>query len=343
MAVAGLIYMLLAIPFRGFGLIGYLIKFISPPIVFGTLLIIIGAQLANLGLKNWFGMSNPGFNFLASIVTVTCIIALIVFGGKTILRRAALLLGIIVGSLFYSLFGTYDFGAVSSANWFSFPKVFPFGFGVSIPIVIMMLIAFLHATSEAIGMYTLLTGWGNQKLDTHRVNRGLFGEFLGTTIGAVCGGLGTTSYPENIGIIRVSGIGSRWVTMTAGIMAIVLGLIPKVGAVIASLPGSVFASASTILFGIIAISGIEMVSKVEWDELNLAIAGSSFIISLGTMYLPAELTSQLPLALQSVVQQPMLVGVVLLIVLNTLINIIIRPALERRSSKFESKISSKVL
>lgn len=75
-----------------------------------------------------------------------------------------------------------------------------------------------------------------------------------------------------------------------------------------------------------------MVSKVKWDELNLAVAGSSFIISLGTMYLPAELTAGLPLAIQSVVTQPMLVGVVMLIVLNTVVNVWIRPALERRAS-----------
>ncbi|MNC47612.1 hypothetical protein D3C75_966790 [compost metagenome] len=85
------------------------------------------------------------------------------------------------------------------------------------------------------------------------------------------------------------------------------------------------------MFGIIAISGIQMVSKVVWDELNLVVAGSSFIISLGTLYLPESLTSELPFALQSIVTQPMLVGVVLLIVLNALVNFIIRPWLEKRN------------
>lgn len=332
MAVAGVIFMLLALPIRKFGLIGHINKFIAPPIVYGTLLIIIGAQLADIGLKNWFGSANIGVNFAASIVTVVCVLALMIFGGNTILRRGALLWGIIAGTLFFAVFGSVDFSAVATAGWFRLPEVFPFGFGVSIPVVILMLLAFLQASAEAVGMYTLLTKWGNQELDSTRVNRGLFGEFLGCTLGAVFGGLGTTSYPENIGIVRVSGIGSRYVTMTAGIMAVILGLIPKVGLFIASLPSAVLSAASTILFGIIAISGIQMVSKVKWDELNLAVAGSSFIISLGTMYLPAELTAGLPLAIQSVVTQPMLVGVVMLIVLNTVVNVWIRPALERRAS-----------
>ncbi|OBZ07584.1 hypothetical protein A8L34_25985 [Bacillus sp. FJAT-27264] len=337
MAVAGVIFMLLTIPIRKFGLIGHVNRFISPPIVYGTLLIIIGAQLANIGLKNWFGSANEGINFAAAGVTVICVLVLMIVGGNTLLRRGALLWGIVIGTVFYSIFGTANFSAVGSAGWFSLPSIFPFGFGISIPVVILMLLAFLQASAEAVGMYTLLTKWGGQTMDSERVNRGLFGEFLGCTIGAVFGGLGTTSYPENIGIVRVSGIGSRYVTMTAGVMAIILGLIPKVGLFIASLPGPVLSAASTVLFGIIAVSGIQMVSKVVWDELNLVVAGSSFIISLGTMYLPTELTSKLPLAVQSIVTQPMLVGVVLLIGLNTVVNIWIRPVMEQRSSGVSTK------
>ncbi|MEH7253299.1 solute carrier family 23 protein [Neobacillus niacini] len=338
MAVAGLIFMLLSIPIRKWGLLGYVNKFISPPIVYGTLLIIIGAQLATIGLKNWFGSANIGMNFSASLITVLCVLACMIFGGKTIIRRSALLLGIIAGTIYYSIFGVTNLQAVTTAGWFSLPEIFPFGFGVSIPIVILMLLAFIQASAEAVGMYTLLTKWGNQKLDNDRVNRGLFGEFLGCTVGAVFGGLGTTSYPENIGIIRVSGIGSRWVTMTAGVMAIVIGLIPKVGILIASLPSPVLSAASTILFGIIAISGVQMVSKVVWDELNLAVAGTSFIISLGTMYIPESLTSTLPVSIQSVVTQPMLVGVIMLITLNIMVNFIIRPRLEQSSNRADEEI-----
>ncbi len=338
MAVAGLIFMVLALPIRKFGLIGYVNKFISPPIVYGTLLIIIGAQLAGIGLKNWFGFANVSMNFAVSLVTVLSVLIFIIFGGNTLLRRGALLWGIAVGAIFSSIFGGADFAAVGSAAWFSLPQVFPFGFGVSVPVVILMLLAFLQASAEAVGMYTLLANWGGQTLDNDRVSRGLFGEFLGCTAGAVFGGLGTTSYPENIGIVRVSGIGSRRVTMTAGAMSVALGLIPKVGMFIASLPGPVLSAASTILFGIIAVSGIQMVSKVVWDELNLVVAASSFIVSLGTMYLPAELTAVLPLAIQSVVTQPMLVGVVMLIVLNLIVNVWIRPVLERRAVRTQSGV-----
>jgi xanthine/uracil permease len=146
-------------------------------------------------------------------------------------------------------------------------------------------------------------------------------------VGAAFGGLGTTSYPENIGIIRITRIGSRFVTLAAGVFAIVLSLFPKLALFIAALPGPVLGAASTILFGIIAVSGIQILNRVEWDELNLAVAAPSFIISLGTMFLPADIVALLPNSVASIVTQPMMVGVIMLVVLNTLINMVIRPRL----------------
>ncbi len=185
-------------------------------------------------------------------------------------------------------------------------------------------------------MYTMLADWENQTLSVNRVNRGLFSEVLGCTLGSVFGGIATTSYPENIGIIRVSGIGSRYVTLTAGILALILGLLPKVGVFIASIPAPVLSGASTILFGIIAFSGIQMLAGVEWDELNMAVAAPAFIIGLGTMWMPADVLALLPLSIQGIFTQPMLVGLILLIVLNAIINMVIRPYLEKKQDKHDS-------
>nr|WP_239094421.1 solute carrier family 23 protein [Bacillus sp. B15-48] len=338
MTVAGLIFLCLAIPIGKWGIMGHCIKFMSPPIVYGSLLVIIGAQLSSIGVANWFGQAGtagyPSLNFLTAIITILSILLLMIFGGNSFLRRGALLWGIVIGTIFYMIFGSFNMTAVNEAPLFSLPEIYPFGFHVSWPVVVLMLIAYLQAAAEAMGMYVLLTDWDKQKLTKNRVNRGMFGEFLGTTIGSVFGGIGTTSYPENIGIIRVSGIGSRYVVMTAGIIAIILGLIPKIGVLIAIIPGAVLAGASTVLFGIITFSGIQMLSKVNWDELNLAVAGTAFIISVGTMFLPAEILAMLSPSVNSIVSQPMLVGVILLILLNTVVNMLIRPRLEKKNTNY---------
>lgn len=334
LTVAGLIFMLLTIPFKGFGLMGRLVRFISPPIVFGSLMVIIGAQLASIGLPGWFGAVGsagyPVFNLAAALVTVFTILGCMIFGGRSIIRRGSILWGIIVGTLFYTIFQGFDTSSVATAPFISLPQIYPFGFAVNAGVVLLMCVAFVQATGEAMGMYTLLGSWENQTMTPDRVNRGLFSEVVGCTLGAVFGGIATTSYPENIGIIRVSGIGSRFVTLTAGILAIILGLLPKIGVIIASIPGTVLAGASTVLFGIIAFSGIQMLATVDWDELNLAVAAPSFIIALGTMFMPAEILDMLPLSIQSIFTQPMLVGIILLVSLNAIVNMGIRPYLEKK-------------
>ncbi|SDV46821.1 uracil-xanthine permease family protein [Chitinasiproducens palmae] len=335
MTVAALIFAALAIPYKKLGLLGLLVRYISPPIVFGTLLVIIGAQLAQIGPMGWFGDSGNPADISASAITtlVTFLVVLIcmTLGRQTLVKRGALLWGVIVGTAVYAVLGDYHLPALGETRWLAAPRLYPFGFGVSAPVVLMMLLAFLQAGAEAMGMYTLLCQWGNKPLPVHVVNRGLFTEFLGCALGAAAGGLGTTSYPENVGIIRVTRVGSRYVTLTAGILSLALGLIPKVGLLIASLPAPVLAAACTLLFGIIAMSGIGMLSRIEWDDLNIVVAAPAFIISLGTMYLPKKAVALFPEILQGIVTQPMVVGIVMLIVMNVLVNVWIRPMISKNA------------
>lgn len=332
--VAGLIVLALATPIRGWSLIGFVSRFIAPPIVYGCLLIIIGAQLASIGLPNWLGQPGmPGYptvNLIIAAATAIAVLIFIIFGGQGMVRRGAILWGIVVGSILYSLVGRISFEAVRNAPVVSLPQLFPFGFSVSASIVALMLVAFIHSTTEAIGMYTLVAEWGGQRLDGRRVSWGIFGEVLGSMVGAAFGGIGTVSYPENVGILRVSRIGSRFVTLTAGVLALLLGMFPKVGVALAVVPGAVLSGATTILFGIICMSGVQMLTRVQWDEMNLAIGGLSFIVAIGTMFLPQDYIRHLSPFWQGVATQPMVVGVILLIVLNLAVNMGLRPAMERR-------------
>ncbi|MBF7688323.1 uracil-xanthine permease family protein [Acinetobacter rathckeae] len=327
MMVAALIFACLSLPFKSFGIMGKLSHFISPPIVFGTLLVIIGAQLASIGPMGWFSTRSGGTlttSLIASLVTVMTIIACMVLFKNHLIKRGALLWGIVVGVLTFYALTSWHLPNFSQVKVFNFPDFFAFGFGVSFPVVLLMMLAFLQASAEAMGMYGLVAGWGKQTLTTQRINRGLFTEFLGCAVGAAAGGLGTTSYPENVGIIRVSRVASRYVTLTAGGLALMLGLLPQVGLFFASLPEPVLSAASSILFGIIAISGIQMLAKVHWDELNLAVAAPAFILSLGSMYLPQSVLDVLPAEVKGLIAQPMMLGVILLMVLHVVINIWIR-------------------
>lgn len=334
MAVAGLLFAALSLPIKKWGLIGTLSPLMSPPLIYGMLLIIIGVQLAGIGLPNWFGVSGPpALNFGAAMVTALAILACMIFAGANFVRRAALLIGILVGSLFYAASQGIDLSAVGASPSFSLPTPFPFGFGVSWGLVTLMLLAYGQAAADAMGIYSLLSRWGGQTLTNDRVSRGIFGEVIGTIAGAAFGGLGTTAYAENIGIIRVSGIGSRRVTLVAGCFALVVGLIPKVGVMIASLPSPVLSAASTLLFGMIAVSGIQVMKNVVWDEMNSVVAGVSLVLSLGLAALPERILSGVSPTLRGLAEQPMLTGIILLMVLNFLVNGVIRRMINQTNSK----------
>ncbi len=340
LAVAAVIFMALSIPTKRLGLFGNIAKLSSAPVVFGTLFIIIGAQLASIGLPGWFGVQGlPGYgavNFWVSVITVVTVLGCLVLGGNSLVRRAAIVWGIAVGSIAAAIAGVWT-PAVAGASVVSLPSFLPFGFDVQWSVVVLMLLAFFQAGAESAGMYQLIGSWGGQRVDQSRTSRGLFTEFLGTGIGALFGGIGTVSYPENAGIVRITQVGSRFVTLTAGVAALVLAFVPSVALFLAGLPSSVLAAASTVLFGVIAMSGVQMMSKVVWDDLNLAVAAPAFMVALGLQFLPDDITGTLPPAAAAVVSSPMLVGIILLIVMHLIINVGIRPLLERRDGPSEDE------
>jgi len=332
MVVAGLIAMLLTLPVGGLGVMGRLMKFIATPIFYGMLLVIVGAGLASVGLSGWFGVpQTPTFgmaSFTVACFTALVVLACMIFGGDSLIRRGALLWGVILGTLLSWIMGIWQLPDFSSSAVVALPQIFPFGFSVEPALVILMLLVFLQTGAEAMGIYSLLGKWGKQEITTERVHRGLFSEYFGCAVGAAFGGLGTVSYPENVGIIRVSKIGSRFVTLMAGAFAIALSLIPALSLLIAGLPPPVLAAASTLLFGIIGVSGIQMLASIEWDELNICVAAPSFIIALGSDHIPQEILARLPASVTGFLK-PIMLGTLMLIVLNITVNHMIRPRLSR--------------
>lgn len=336
MAVAGVIFMALSLPLKRLGLFGRISAFVSSPIVLGTLFVIIGGQLAGIGARGWFGtVGTPSYGVLALLVTVVTavVVLLCLLVGRGVLKRGAIFWGIVGGSIFALLAGQWKFPDLGGTAIVGFPHLLPYGFGVSTPVVILMLVAFLQAGTESMGMYTMISSWGGETVDTARVNRGLFAEFAGTVVGSLFGGIGTTSYPENAGIVRVSGIGSRFVTMTAGVVAVTLAFLPPVSLFLAGLSGPVLSAATTILFGIIAISGIQMLAAVRWDDLNLAVGATAFIVALGSQFIPTTISSALPASVATIVTSPMMMGMFLLLGLHGAVNHGIRPLMAKRKTE----------
>ncbi|MFL5625962.1 MAG: solute carrier family 23 protein, partial [Ktedonobacteraceae bacterium] len=237
--VAALIWCLLTLPIKHFSLVGYVARHLKSPLVYGMILLIIMTQLTNVALPNWIGQPTtpafPWINLLTGAIAVVVIIACTIWG-RGILRRGAVLWGIILGTIVYAFFVPLSFSRIVTAPVFAAPRVFPFGFGVNPELVFIFFITFIPAIAESMALYEVVAEWGDEPLSTVRVSQGVFGEVAGSAIGAIIGGISTLTYPDNVGMLRTTRVGSRFVTLAAGLILILLGSIVKFDMLLVAIP-----------------------------------------------------------------------------------------------------------
>lgn len=320
MVVAGAIWCVLAIPLKRFGLVTVLGRFVRDPIVSGTIVLILATQLSSTALPNWLGKpTDPGFpvwNLVAGLVAAVLVVAFTVLPRGSLLRRGAVLVGVVAGTIVYAIVEPTSFGAVTHNVGIAVPRLFPFGFSVDGGLVAIFFITLLPAIAESIATYDIVARWGEQDLSGYRVSQGVFGEVLGSTIGSVFGGLSTLAYPDNIGLLRVTRVGSRYVTLTTGVILLVLGGLDPFDRLLQAVPLPVLAATGTVLFGVLFASAIDVLSHVHWNQRNLLVAGVPFITALGGLFTPDATLAALPTIVRLILGQPLILGTVLLVIMK---------------------------
>lgn len=313
--VASLIWTALSVPLRRWSVVARLSQRISHPIVSGVILLIISTQLATIVLPSYFGTPGsssafPWVNLLCAVVAL----ALVVVGIRSknkIIRRGAVLWGAIVGALLYTLLAPTQWGNVAHASAFEGLHWMPFGFGVNGVAVVIFFVAWFPAISESIATYMLIAEWTGEPLPPHRTAQGVFGELLGSTLGALFGGLPAMAYPANVGILKVTRVASRWVTFTTGLILVILGGFGYFDALLVAIPEPVLSGATTVLFALIFAGGLEVLGRVKWTQDRMVAAGLPVIAGLGLLFTSAATTNALPNWLGLLVGQPLVVAVVL--------------------------------
>ncbi|HEY1703956.1 MAG TPA: solute carrier family 23 protein [Trebonia sp.] len=317
LVVASLIWTVLSIPLRRWSVVARLATRINHPIVAGVILLIISTQLATIVLPSYFGTPGsssafPWVNLLCAVVAL----ALVVIGIRSknkIVRRGAVLWGVIASAVLYTILAPTQWGNVTHASAFEGLHWLPFGFGVNGVAVVIFFVAWFPAISESIATYNLIADWTGEPLPPRRVAQGVFGELLGSTLGALFGGLPAMAYPANVGILKVTRVASRWVTFTTGLILVVLGGFGYFDTLLVAIPEPVLSGATTVLFGLIFAGGLEVLSRVKWNQDRMVAAGLPVIAGLGLLFTPASVTSALPGWLGLLVGQPLVVSVVLAI------------------------------
>lgn len=320
--VASLIWCALSLPIRGRSVISIFARYLRVPIISGMMVMLIMIQIASVSLPNWIGLpTSPGFptvNLLSGAVAVAAIVVAMLWGGQRF-RRIAILIGLALGTLSYTLFNPISLAPVISAPLVVTPKLFPFGYGVRVDLVIVFLLVLIPAGMGSMALYQTVADWGGEKLSPGRMSEGILGVGIGSVVAGLFGGFSTIVYPDNIGMLRTTRVGSRYATLAAGLLLIIFGACVKFDMLLVVVPLPVISGAATLLFGIVFMHGVHILAQVEWDDRRLIAAGLAFLVGLGGLFLTPQTQEAMPLVLRMIFQQPVISGGLTLVVLHSLL------------------------
>lgn len=253
-----------------------------PPIVTGIVITTIGLTLMPVAAGWAMGgnRSAPDFGSQANILLAAAtlmIVLLLSKLGSAAISRLSILLAIIIGTGIAYAAGIADFSRVMNGPLVALPQIFHFGYPVfdtaaiiSMCIVIMVTLVETSADILAVGEIV------GTKVDARRLGDGLRADMLSSILAPVVGSFTQSAFAQNVGLVAVTGIKSRFVVATGGLFLVALGLLPIVGRIVAAVPSSVLGGAGLVLFGTVAASGIRTLAKVDYENnMNLIIVATS--------------------------------------------------------------------
>jgi uracil-xanthine permease len=341
-----------------------------PPVVTGTIIVVIGASLMRIGINWIFGNPigptapklvapahaewlktvtdlaaapnavvpplPPGLGLAAtapnvayaplSNIAISAIvlvsILLIARFGKGFVANIAVLAGIVVGAVITAALGMMHFDKVASAGWFELVTPLRFGVPIFDPILIVtMVLVMIVVMIESTGMFLALGDMTGRKITQPMLSAGLRTDGLGTVIGGLFNTFPYTSFSQNVGLVGVTGVKSRFVCVAGGVILIVLGLVPKMGALVEALPVFVLGGAGLVMFGMVAATGIRILSNVDFktNRNNLFVVAVSIGFGMIPLVAP-DFKMWLPHAIHPLIESGILLASLSAVLLNVYFN-----------------------
>jgi uric acid transporter len=358
---AGLVALLIA------PLMGRLLRFF-PPVVTGTIILVIGVTLMRVGINWIFGnpvgatapqlvdpahaewlsqvgalagsgavpavpdglslratMDNASYAqpvHVAIAAVVLLSILMIARYGKGLVANIAVLLGMVFGCIVAAVLGMMHFDEVADAGWFAVVTPFRFGMPIFDPILILtMTLVMIVVMIESTGMFLALGDMTRSDISQRRLTAGLRVDGLGTMIGGIFNTFPYTSFSQNVGLVGVTGVKSRYVCVAGGIIMIVLGVIPKMGALVEAVPTFVLGGAGLVMFGMVAATGVRILSTVDFrsSRNNLFVVAVSLGFGLIPLIAP-DFLIWMPHGLHPLIESGIVLAAFSAIVLNAFFN-----------------------
>ncbi len=302
------------------------LRFALPPLVTGLIVTMIGLSLLKVGIQYAAGgvpaIGTPEYGSLQNwgVALVVIVVTLsLKFFTKGMLSVSSILVGILAGyAVAYGL-GMVSFDNVGRASAFAMPKVLPFGIEFTVAAVLgITLMAFISAI-ETVGDVSGITKGGADREATDVEIRGAtYADGLGTAFSSIFGGLPNTSFSQNVGLIAMTRVMSRHVATIGAVFLILCGFIPKIGAVISTIPIEVLGGGVILMFGMVVSSGMKMLTDVDWTSRNMVIFAISLSIGFGLMLEPGAL-QHMPGTAKALLSTGLLPAAFIAIVLNLIV------------------------
>jgi NCS2 family nucleobase:cation symporter-2/xanthine permease len=312
------------IVFLSAGLFGRLRKFF-PPVVIGSIITTIGFSLIPLAMQ-WAGGEAGSADWgsprhLITSFSVMLVITLITKMCRGFLQTCAILTGMVLGSVASLVLGHMDLSVMHQKPMLELPS--PLFFGLPkfdllsiISMVIVSAVSFIEST----GVFIATGNAVDVKVDDRAIARGLRAEACATFLGSIFNSFPYITFTQNLGLVLMTRVKSRYVVATGGAILIALGLLPKMGAVVAAIPAEVLGGASLVIFGMVAVAGIRILgtANLECAE-NQYVAALSIGIGLGVSCVPA-IFDVFPQSLRIIMTNGVIISAFASLALNTLLN-----------------------
>jgi uric acid transporter len=238
------------------------------------------------------------------------------------LANISVLLGILIGGVVAATMGLMHFDKVAKAPWVDVVVPFQFGMPVFDPVLILtMSLVMIVVMIESTGMFLALGEMTDRPVDQPALARGLRTDGLGTLIGGIFNTFPYTSFSQNVGLVGVTGVRSRFVCVAGGLILIVLGLLPKMAALVEALPTVVLGGAGLVMFGMVAATGIRILANVDFkgNRNNLFIVAVSIGIGMIPLIAP-NFKQWMPQSIHPLIDSGILLSSISAVALNLFFN-----------------------
>ncbi len=293
-----------------------------PPVVTGIVVCLIGLTLLPVSIDWAAGGVGTAYYGSLKNIAIALIIMMVTLMlnhyGKGLVSSASILIGMAFGYILCIPLGMVDFASVSQAKWLSLPKILGYGITFKLKVLLPFVPAYFVTIIGTVGCLKAINEVSEIESDEKRIGAGVLSDGIGSMLAGVFGALPNTSFSQNVGLIPLTKVASRYVTMMAGILLIVLGLFPKFAALINIMPQPVLGGVGIVMFGTVAAAGIQTLSRVKLNNRNLLIIATSIGLGLGVTFRP-EFIAKLPEGLKMIFSSGISTGTIVALLLNILL------------------------